>query len=236
MIGIGINEFVHLGTDTKVNEKGILEIQLKSASLSDAETLQMVMDGKEISTGSTKLMMFPGFKEDYNTKKRKSNAQLVKELQDYQKLLIKFLKIYLTTDQIEEDFNLRIMVKAAPNEAAFAQGLSSDEFIDKVHTFISTKFVEVLKKYSLFQHAETFRIKLWRQSETKAFPRIPAGFGEWIESMRVTATQLTPSKYEIDNKKLDNTPAAPDSVTKEEVEQEAVANLYGKAEDELPFK
>ena len=23
MIGIGINEFVHLGTDTKVNEKGI---------------------------------------------------------------------------------------------------------------------------------------------------------------------------------------------------------------------
>lgn len=243
MLGIGINEYVHLASETKLNEKGQLELHLK-AQMSDDEVLKQVMEGKEVRQGTVRLTLFPGFKVDFETKARKTSGQLVKEMQDYQKTLTEFLKIYLTTEQIEEHFSLKIMLGAAPNEAAFASGLKTDDFVDKVYTYISQKFIEVVQKFNLFEHRETFRIKLWRQSETKPYPKIPTGFGKWIESMRIPWTDasgkitsdLQMTDYEKKNKKLNADAPAPDATPAEEENKATLFTGRAEEEDDLPFK
>lgn len=237
MLGIGINEYVTIGSETKINEKGSLELHLK-ANLSESEVMQQVLQGKEISDGSVKLILFPTFKEDYETKVRKSVPQLMKDIQEYQKVLIEFLKIYLTSEQIEEHFSFKTMLGAAANEEAFVKGMATDTFVDKVYTHVASKFIEVLKKFSLFEHKETFRIKLWRQSAERAFPRIPGGFGKWIESMRIpyVFSAILETEYEKKEKKLNKDAVAPDAVPATETTQQANLFTPGNTEDELPFK
>jgi hypothetical protein len=235
MVGIGVNDYCHIGNETKVNEKGNLEIQIKAATLKEAEILKMVLEGKEITQGATRLTLFPNFKIDYNSKQRKSIGQLTKDIQDYQKQLIKFLKVYLTQEQIDAEFPLSVMLGAAANQDAFLAGLKTDEFVDKVYTHVSEKFIEVLRKFNLFENERTFRIKLWRQSETKNFPRIPGGFGEWIEPMDVPVSKLGITEYEKTNGKLKTDAPAADAVPQETTEQ-ATSLFNDKVEDdELPF-
>src|SRR4030042_591275 len=233
-VGIGINEYCHIGSDTKVNDKGNLELQIKAASLSEAEILKMVLEGKEITQGAVRLTLFPNFKIEYNTKQRKSRGQLHQDSQNYQTILIKILKVYMTQEQIDTEFPLSVMLGAAVNQDAFVAGLKKDEFVDKVYTYVATKFVEVLTKFNLIENARTFRIKLWRQGETKNFPRIPAGFGEWIEPMDTPVSKLGITEYEKTNGKL-KTDAPVADVVPQETTDEAVSLFNNKEDDDAPL-
>jgi hypothetical protein len=147
--------------------------------------------------------------------------------------LIKILKVYLTQEQIDAEFPLSIMLGAAPTQDAFVAGLKQDEFVDKVYTYVSNKFVEVLRKFNLIENTRTFRIKLWRQSETKNFPRIPGGFGDWIEPMDTPVSKLGITEYEKTNSKLKTDAPVADAVPQETTDE--AVSLFNNKEDDEPL-
>jgi hypothetical protein len=191
MIGIGINEFVVLGNETKVNEKGTLELSLKTGKISEEEMMKLLMAGKDVGESSTKLLIFGPMTKAYEGNGRKTTQQIAKDLQDYQKQLSRFLEVYLTKDELTAQFGpSTIMDAAGVTPEAFLNGLKSDDFVAKVASAIAAKFISVCQQNHIFENEKSFRLKLWRQTAAKAFPRIPTGFDTWIEPMAVPVAKV----------------------------------------------
>jgi hypothetical protein len=240
MIGIGINEYVVLGNETDVNDKGTLQLVLKTAKLSETQVLELAMKGIDVGESSTKLLIFGPMIIDYTTKNRKTVQQIVKDMQDYQKQLNKFLEIYLTAEQIKEEFgpSLIMNITKITDINAFATALKSDTFVNSTITSIAKTFVSLCKKYNVFESKNSFRIKLWRQTKEKAYPRIPTGFDTWIESMSVPTPKVVASEYDKKDQggwyKLDPTPVQQDVVPQETID--TTQSIFSNpAVEELPF-
>jgi hypothetical protein len=197
MIGIGINEYVILSNQTKVNEKGTLELHLKTGKISDEEMIKLLEKGVDVGESSTKLLLFAPLTKTFEGS-RKTAQQLAKDMQDHIKLLSKFLEVYLAKEKIEELFSpAKIIEMSGVSAQAYLNGLKNDEFISGLYTKIAKKFVEVINKEGIVENKNSFRLKLWRQSATKNFPRIPTGFDTWIEPMNVPTPKVVATTYDL---------------------------------------
>lgn len=197
MIGIGINQFVVIGNETKVNDKGTLELHLKTGKIAEKDMLELLEKGIDVGESSTKLLVFAPMTLTIE-KTRKTSQQLAKDMQDYIKLLSKFLEVYITpTDLVTLFSPSKIIEISGVTSQAYLNGLKSDEFISSLYTKIAKSFVQIVNQKGIVENSKSFRLKLWRQSLSKNFPRIPTGFDPWIESMDVPVPKVVATKYDL---------------------------------------
>lgn len=250
MLRIGINENVCIGKDTKVNEeKGWLELQLRQGvSMTDGEKMQAAFEGKEVKEDSVlKQVLFPPKTDAYEKGVkvgRKTVAQISIDIQKYMEYLSKFLGVYMTTDQINEEFGKLTFVKltAAKTAEELKSFLEDEAKISKLYVAIYKELLKVLKKHNGIEPKvqtpeNTFRLKLWRQKAANTFATIPTGFDIWIEPMnvpepmvKVTAYDLTNFKNSTINRMSTEAPVA-DSVPPSSMD--VATTLF--ADSELPF-
>lgn len=240
MVGIGINSNVVIGSETNVNDKGTLELHLKNKSVSTKDALNMLRGEEDIQEGSCKLLVYPGYLVDYNTKERLSDATIIKNLQAYKNTLSKFLTIYMTKEQITEQFGPNAILGAAKDDVTFIAGLKSDDFVASIYTYIANTFLKVLTANKIQENEKSFRIKLHRQSAAKPYPCLVKSLYDselWIEPMDVPTPMVVETKYDrtpfknTDITKLDSSPVAKDVIPVEEV---ATANVNFSTPDEFP--
>jgi hypothetical protein len=241
MIRIGINEFTVLSNETKVNEKGTLELHLKNCSIPDEEMVTLMLKGQIVDDSVTKILLFAPQTNTFEGG-RKTIQQIAKDLHEYRKILVKFLEIYMGTKEIEEQFgNSVILESSGATEATFVNGLKNDDFVTKTYTGISKKFVQVCVKNQVFDNKKSFRLKLWRQSATKNFPKIPTGFDIWIEPMNVPTPKVVATKWDLTPftgttvHRLSNEAPIADAVPEEEINTgQSVFNEEDSFPENLP--
>lgn len=208
MIGIGINDNVVIGKETKTNrEKGWLEIQFKSPSLSEDKQMEAAFEGKEIKEYSTKQNIFPPKTDAYingAVAGRKTSPQIMSDIQKHVQYLQKILKCFMTTEELEEDFGISLATKLSgtATSAALAKYLESDDNVTKLYMEIYDAFVNCLVKYKALDPvnptaAQMVRLKLWRQKATNTYSTLPTGFDEWIEPMNVPVAKVVATKYDL---------------------------------------
>ena len=237
MIGIGINEYCCLSSDTKVNEKSTLELVVKQGNISESEKIRLSLEGKEVDERSIKLLQFPVQLMDGKGVK-KSASQVLKEIQAYRNQLAKFLEVYMDSVALDKNFGATLPLEVSGADSArFENLLTIDSSILKIVSAISDRFIKLCIENSIFNSTSLFRLKLWRQTKEKAYPRLPVGFDMWIESMSVPTPKVTATAFDTkpyDEKyplihRLSNLPFPADTVPQEEINQSE--SLFNKKDE-----
>jgi hypothetical protein len=198
MVGIGINENVTISSETKINDKGTLELILKQGSLSEEEKVLASLGGNDVDDKSTKLLLFNPKLTNDSTGVVKAPGQIMKEIQDFRKQLAEFLLCYMTTEEVESLFgsNIPKTLSKIEDDKAFVVALKKDTTVDAITTGMVTLFVKLCKENNIFDSKKTFRLKLWRQKKEKNFPKLPAGFSKWVEPMDVPTPKVKIEKFD----------------------------------------
>lgn len=226
MLGVGIHENVGLTTDTKVNEKGSLELHFGKKAVTDLWA--SLEAGDSVKEDTSKIIVWPINMTTWDGNIKSAN-QIVTELQALEKLLRQILKVYITTDIIEKyQGGVKMFDGLVFEKEKITEHLLDETFVQGAQKNIITKFIEVCNDNDIFDNDQTFRLKLIRQGKDKHFPKIPASFDTWIESSIITKekSKIVWSKYEKDNGLDSGEPTAADpQESKQEVAD--VNHLFG---------
>lgn len=221
MVGIGLNEYVVVSSDTKVNEKDTLEVVLKQGTMTEEEKVLLSLSGKDADEKTTKLLLFSPKLTNDSTGVSKAAGQIMKECQDYRKQLAEILLCYMTVAEVEEKFGPTILksLSSIEDDKAFVNALKLDATINKITLGINNLFIKLCKEYGVFDSKDQLRVKLWRQKKEKNFPKLPVGFSKWIERMDVPVAKV---KIEDFDKKPYDATTSITRVSKEPLEEDRV--------------
>jgi hypothetical protein len=196
-VTVGINEYVVLSGESKLNEKDTLELHFKTDSgLSEETKINMQLEGKEFSDRGTRILCWGVDSNTWDKSGRKTISQISKELGDYKNQLKDILAVYLTNAILDKEFGKEILTNGKDSKE-YIKALEKDAFVIDTCKNIANKFLELCTKYKIFDSTmDNFRIKLHRQKLTKPYPCLPK-YGVWIESMRVPVPKVVPVKYDL---------------------------------------
>ena len=199
MVGIGLNEFVVVSSDTKVNDKDTLELVLKQGTMTEEEKVMLSLSGKDADEKSTKLLLFSPKLTNDSTGISKAAGQIMKEIQDYRKQLAEILLCYMTTAEVEEHFGSTVLksLTEIENDKAFVNALKSDTTINKITLGLNKVFIKLCIEFKIFDSEEQLRLKLWRQKKEKNFPKLPVGFSKWVERMDVSTPKVKIEPFDL---------------------------------------
>ena len=203
LIPVGIHNNLVISEKSKINDKGSLELVIKSVE--SPEAILAALESNEVYQAMESNFRFflPGL-TDFN-KNVKSAADLVKDLTVRRHQLSKFAELFGTKDEVEKAIGGMAMFEGlgiAPEAYGKAVGmLLQEDFLKKVDTNLCTKFLNFLKAKNAFGNSKaTFRAKFPRGSKTKTFSSISKStFETWIEPMTIpaAASKIEWSDYEI---------------------------------------
>lgn len=235
LITVGIHENLVLSKESKINEHGTLELVIESKQSADA-LLDAFTSNTTYSPMKSSIRFYPPSITNFDkTKGNKTASELAAELLKMRHQFMEYGKIFTTTDVVEKHIgNLEMFKGIGIPEDQIPQAiarLTNEEFLKKVVTNLSTKFLALLTEANAFGTI-AFRQKFLRQSADKNFAVIPSSeYDTWIEPMEIpkSASKVAFSKWEIDNKKNDPNPG---TVSSSETKAQDVAkgeNLFGGA-------
>jgi hypothetical protein len=199
MVGIGLNEFVVVSSDTKVNEKDTLELVLKQGTMTEDKKVMLSLSGKDLDEKATKLLLFSPKLTNDSTGISKAAGQIMKEIQDYRKQLVEILLCYMTTAEVEDHFGSTILksLTGIEDDKAFVNALKLDATINKITLGLNKLFIKLCTDFKIFNSKEQLRVKLWRQKKEKNFPKLPVGFSKWIERMDVPVAKVKIEDFDM---------------------------------------
>lgn len=211
LIKVGIHEplSIDLGK-SKINEHGTLELTMKMAESEDAVLNAFVSNTTFQPMESSFRFYAPNMKTFQG--ETKSSADLASDLLKIRHQLSEIASVFTTKDKVDAAIGGLEMFKGIgipETDLSKAVGmLHNEELMKKVHTNLSTKFLDLLKSVGV--DAE-FRMKFLRQSKDKNYAVIPnSSFDTWIESTDVLKeqSQVAYSDWEKENGKDNPNPSA----------------------------
>jgi hypothetical protein len=203
LIPVGIHNNLVISEKSKINDKGSLELVIKSVESPEA-ILAALTSNEVYQAMESNFRFFLPSLTDFN-KNVKSAADLVKDLTVRRHQLSKFAELFGTKEEVAKAIGGMAMFEGLgipPENYGKAVGqLLQEDFLKSVDTNMCTKFLDFLKKKNAFdKHDASFRAKFPRGSKTKTFSSISKSTYEvWLEPMTIpeAATKMEWSDYEI---------------------------------------
>jgi hypothetical protein len=210
LIKVGIHENLMLSDKTVINDKGTLELSIKSVE--DPNALLNAFESNSTFTAmESSFRFYPPSMKDFN-QVTKSSAEVAAEILKLRHQLLTYARLYAPKEEVDAALGGLAMFKGLgiaddKIKAALAM-FDKEDFVHTVVTNLCTLFVSFLKSKNAFSGKVLFRHKFLRQSKTKNYAVIPTSdFDVWIESMDVPkdASKVEFSAWEIkEGKHLDN--------------------------------
>lgn len=213
LIKVGIHENLTLSSKSQINDKGTLELAIKSVESPDA--LMDAFEGNDTYTSmESSFRFYPPNMEDFDGNK-KTAAEVASDVLKMRHQLIQYAKLFATKEEVDEVIGGLAMFGGLgiPNEEikkALAM-FNNEDFTKKVVTNLCTIFLNFLKSKNAFDGTVKFRHKFLRQSKAKNYAVIPTSdFDVWVESMDIPkeASKIAFSEYEIKNGKDNGDPVS----------------------------
>jgi len=231
---VGIHEDLVLTPQTKVNDKGSLELHISSKPDEDS-MFNAFANNESVEGLEGKIIFFPPNMTTYEGP-AKTPAELGKDIFMVIHKLKQYCLLYGTEDQVNAalggfamfdglvDTNNKELVKQA------LQNFTKEEFLLKVLGNLYSRFIMFIQSVNGFEEPRSFRQKFIRQSANKHYPTISnSDFDIWLESMDIPkeASKIKWSDWEIKNKKNDPTPVEATPVDTDEEETVNAENMFG---------
>ena len=245
---VGIHENLVLDPKTKINDKGSLELHIKSNDGGNEEDSMF----NAFNAGSTsaldgmegKIIFFPPNMKTFDGNV-KTAPEIAKDLLVVAHQLKQYASLYATKDEVETalgGFAMFDGIVDTTNTALMKQTLprlTDEEFMHSVLKNLCGRFIMFIESKNGFEEPVPFRQKFIRQSANKHYPTISkSDFDVWLESMEIPkeASKVSWSEWEIKNKKNDPTPiaAAASDDEEEEVNMAAEDMFASEADDSAP--
>ena len=231
-IPVGIHENLVLDSKSKINDHGTLELNIKSVQ-SDEAVFAALANDDIVQSLESSLRFYPPNLLDFD-KNKKTAADIAKDMSVLRHQFTQFARLYATEDEVKAAIGgLQMLadlgIPAEDMPKAF-QSLVNEEFLHRVVTNLSKKFLDFLTSKNAFDGSTPFRMKFWRQSAAKNFVTIPVStFDTWIESMAIPKDQskVAYSDYEIEKGKNNAAPAKSSSAQSGTAETAKAASLFG---------
>lgn len=232
LLTVGIHENLVLGADSKINDKGTLELVIESVS-DDSALLNAFKTNTTFDKMKGKIIFYPPMMSNYD-KTTKSAAEVAKDVLAMRHKFMEYGKLFATKDAVNAaigDMQMFQGIGIADDALDTAPArLANEDFVKKVVTNLSTKFLNFLKKVDAFKGDVKFRHKFLRQSKDKNYPVVPNSTYEvWVESMDIpkSASKVEYSKWEIENNKNNPDPVVPDASQTKTEDVNKGKNLFG---------
>lgn len=231
LIKVGIHENLTLSSKTKINEHGTLELVIASAQSSNA-LMDAFTSNSTLTSMESSIRFYPPNMKDFE-QKAKSASEVGKDLLLMRHQFMQYGLIFATKEKVEAAIGGTAMFEGLgipPEEMAKALAmLTREDFVQKVTTNLSTKFLKLLTESNAFSGTTLFRQKFLRQSKDKNYAVIPTSdFDTWIESMDIpkNASKIAYSKWEVENGKNDPDPVAGDASQSTDADKTKAADLF----------
>lgn len=232
MLEISVNEGWKLGPNTKISEKGGLELNfIKGVAITSA--LEM-METEDAEQEESFILLFPPKVEDYKTKAPRTSIEVARDLRaEYKKLYVIF-NLYFTKAELQDKFPPSVIYEnTGINKDNESTLMIQESIVSKMFVNLANASIKFIKEEAMWDKEE-FRIKMLRQSKDKAFPRMTykPEYDNWIELMSVPkeATKVKFTSYEI-SKGYDNAIPVPTDKVAAAPGNDA---FVGNGEDKLP--
>lgn len=238
LIKVGIHENLVLSDESKINDKGTLELVIKSTQ--DPGDLLSAFEGNTtFSEMKSNFRFYPPNMEDFD-KNKKSSSEIAAEVLRLRHQFRQYALLFATKDKVDAAIGGLAMfdglgIPADQIQQALGQ-FDNEAFTQKVVTNLSKKFLEFLHSVNAFDGKVTFRQKFLRQSKAKNYATIPTSdFDVWIEPMTVPkeASKIEFTEYEKTNGKDNPDPVSSSgSETSEEDANKAKDLFSAPSEDD----
>jgi len=202
LIPVGIHNNLVISEKSKINDKGSLELVIKSVESPEA-ILAALTNNEVYQAMESNFRFFTPSITDFN-KNVKSAADIVKDLTVRRHQLSKFAEVFGTKDEVRKAIGDMAMFEGLgipPEGYGKAIGMLTNlDFLQKVDANLCGKFLDFLKSKNAYDSASNgFRAKFPRGSKNKTFSSISKSTYEtWIEPMTIpeTASKIEWSDYE----------------------------------------
>ena len=207
LLSIGINENLKISNETKINDKGTLELVIQTANGGEDALMAAFETGASLNEASSKFMFFPPMMKTFKGAP-KTNTEVAKDLLAVRFQLELYASPYASKEKVKDaigGFKMFAGIGIPEDATAWKNALNmlaKEEFARKIHTNLCTRFVTLLQEVNAFNSGDTFRQKLVRQSADKNFAAIPRGTDIWLEPMTIAIedSKIAFTQYEIDKK------------------------------------
>lgn len=215
-IKVGIHENLVLTDDSKINDKGTLELGVKADAGADA-IMAAFESGETFSEMKSSFRFYPPSMKNFDQELKTADV-LASELLVMRHQFQEYGRLFATQDEIDVTFGKLCMFEGlgiTPDQYGGAiKQLTQEDFLKKVVTNLGTKFLQFLTSNGAFDGTVTFRQKFLRQSKAKNYAVISkSSFDVWVESMDVPkeASKIEFSEYEKKGGYDNPNPVASDS-------------------------
>lgn len=230
---VGIHEDLILTPQTKVNDKGSLELHIASKPDEDS-MFNAFANNQSVEGLEGRIIFFPPNMNTFEGVK-KTPAELGKDVFMIIHKLKQYALLYGTEAEVNAalggfamfdglvDTNSKELVKQA------LKNFVNEDFLNSVLKNLYNRFIMFIENANGFEDPRPFRQKFIRQSANKHYPTISnSDFDVWLESMDIPkeASQIGWSDWEIKNKKNDPTPVAASPSDTEEEETVNAENMF----------
>jgi hypothetical protein len=217
LIPVGIHNNLVISEKSKINDKGSLELVIKSVE--SPEAILAALENNEVYQAmESNFRFFTPSITDYN-KIPKSAADIVKDLTVRRHQLSVFAELFGTKEEVAKAIGNMAMFEGLgipPETYGKAIGqLTDEDFLKKVDINLCTKFLNFLKAKNAFNKNDAaFRAKCPRGSKNKIFSSLSKStYDVWLEPMSIPqlASKIEWSDYEIDQGLNHSNPIASDA-------------------------
>jgi hypothetical protein len=199
---VGIHENLVLSSDTKINDKGTLELAIKTVEDPNA-LLNAFENNTTFQSMGSSFRFYPPSLKNFEGD-LKTAPEIAQEVLKMRHQLMQYALLFGTKEVAQDaigGMKLFEGIGIVPEDYAKAiQQLNGEEFLGKVVTNLCTKFVAYLGAQNAYDGTVRFRQKFLRQSKAKNYAVISkSDFDVWIEPMDVTkeASKVAFSEYEV---------------------------------------
>lgn len=233
LIPVGIHDNLVLSDKTKINDKGSLELVIKSIESPDA-ILEALTNNVVLSSLESNYRFFTPSMDDFN-KVKKSAADLIQELTTRRHQYTQYALLFAPREEVDKAIGGMAMFEGLgipPEDYAKAVNMiTNEDFLKKVDTNLGNKFVAFLKAKNAFDGTKPFRQKLPRASKNKVYSGISkSSYDVWIEPMDIPKAQskIAFTEYEISSNLNHGNPIASDGAQATMADANKAKSLFKK--------
>jgi hypothetical protein len=231
LIKVGIHENLTFSDKSQINDKGTLELCIKSVDDPNA-LLNAFTSSEAFTLMESSFRFYPPNMKDFD-QNMKTAAEIAQDVLKLRAQFLTYAKMVATKEEAEKALGGLAMFKGLgiPDDkvkGAIAM-FNQEEFMKKVVTNLSTLFLEFLKAKKAFTGQILFRHKFLRQSKAKNYAVIPTSdFDTWVESMDIPkdASKIGFSEWEVKNGKDNPDPVSSDSSSSTAADANKASTLF----------
>jgi len=235
MLEIGINEDWRLGPESKVTDKGGINIHFIKGEAT--ESALELLDEEFEEGESSNILLFPPNMTNYKEETARTSIELIRDITtDYHRMYAIF-NLYFTKDELKKIYPISSIMEGlnitAENEKTM---LTQESVIKKIYENLGAAITKVINTEKMWEK-DMFRIKLLRQSPKKAFPRFTykPKFGDWVELMTIPKEQSKVAFTSFEKSKgYDDPTIASDVIDPDGGDNEFDEDALPPTEDNIP--